>query len=236
MRRALAIAALLAGCASTGGATVEIPIHGAGVEDRAFDAGGGWTIDLDRADVGLGPIWGCASEAASPEHCATAVIEWTSAGTIDGLDPAPRVLGTMRGVRGSVRSAMFDFGISWLPTEEAPRAQGDAPEGRSGIFAGRASHEDGRAFSFTCEVELVPIMRGALVVGGRRIPEHTIASSSDALVVRVDPHAWWRRVDLERLAARGVDPVVIAPGDPDHDAIVLAMTAGVLPAFEWGAE
>ena len=58
------------------------------------------------------------------------------------------------------------------------------------------------------------------------------ASFSRALTVRFDPSAWWRRVDFDRIAAGG-DIVTLEPGDPDYEALVIAMTAGTLPAFEW---
>jgi len=230
------VLALVVGCADTGQSYVEIPIHASGIEDAPIDLGDGWTLDLERAEIGFGPIWLCASERASPEFCPTAVLELRETVAIDGLDPSPQMLGTMRGVTGSVRSAMFDYGISWIPTAQVPSANPGAPEGHSAVFAGRATHDDGRTFSFTCAIDLSPVMQGALVVGGRRIAEHAITSSDDALIVRVDPAAWWRRVDPERLASRGEDAIVIAPGDPDHEALVVAMTGGLLPSLQWATE
>ncbi|MDQ3031040.1 MAG: hypothetical protein M3Y87_01380 [Myxococcota bacterium] len=234
---AITLAALgLAGCVETGRTYVELPLSGEGVADEPFDAGE-WTIDLDRADVAFGPLWLCSTESASPEHCETSILELTETVTIDALDPEARMLATTYGITGTVRSAMWDYGISWLPAAPRPRANEGAPDGHSARFAGEATHPDGRRFAFTSDVDLPPIMQGAIVVRGRRVDAHSV-TTDDALVVHVDPRAWWRRVDLDRLAARadaGEDPVVIAPGEADYEALVVAMTASALPSLEWRA-
>lgn len=232
----LAALALL-GCAETGRTYVEIPLHGQGVADEPFDAGADWSVELERADVAFGPLWLCSTESASPEHCESAILELTESVTIDALDPEARLLATTHGITGTVRSAMWDYGITWLPAAPRARPTEGAPDGHSARFAGTAAHPDGRTFAFACDLDLPPIMQGAILVRGRRIERHTIASSDDALVVRVDPRAWWSRVDLDRLASRaaaGEDPVVIAPGDADYEALVVAMTASALPSLEWG--
>lgn len=233
MKRAMMVvlALALAACERTGSTYVAVPLHGAGALRAPFEVEG-WSVELDRADVAFGPVWLCATMAADPEFCATSVLELTETVTIDGLAPAPEPLGTMHGIRGSVRSAMFDYGISWLPTAARAAANEGAPEGRSARFAGTATR-GAESFAFTCDLELTPIMQGSLVVRGLRIPAHDVAVD-DALVVRVDPRAWLSSLDFDRLAARGEDPVVIAPGDPDYEALVVAMTAGTLPTFEWG--
>lgn len=232
----LAALALLGGCVETGRSYVAIPLHGAGVADEPF-AAGEWTVDLERAELGFGPLWLCTTEAASPEHCETAVLELTETVTIDALDPEVRMLATTHGITGTVRSAMWDYGISWLPAAPRARPNDGAPGGHSARFAGAATHSDGRSFTFTCDLDLPPIMQGAILVPGQRVEAHAIGGSDDALVVRVDPRAWWRRVDLERLAARAEaagGSVALAPGDADYEALVVAMTASVLPSLEWG--
>src|SRR5690606_11670851 len=105
----------------------------------------------------------------------------------------------------------------------------------SAVFEARVRHEDGRTFDVQAALDIAPSARGTVVVRGQRVEEHAITTSDDALTVRLDPLAWWRRLDLERLAARadaGEDPVVLEPGDADYEALVVAMTAGTLPALE----
>jgi hypothetical protein len=231
---ALAALATSQGCDATGRARVEIPLHGAGSEPGAFDVEG-WSVELSRADVAFGPFWLCATESADPEFCDAALLELRETIALDALDPAPHMLATMPGITGTARSGMFDYGISWPATATRARANPGAPEERSAVFLGRATR-GAVSFAFEARIEVVPIMQGALVVRGQRIAPHAIVSSDDALVVRVDPRAWWRRVDFDRLAARAVDPVILAPGDPDYEALIVAMTAGELPALEWGTE
>lgn len=240
MRAALLVltgsALLLASCVETGRAYVELPLLASGTGETRVEQGE-WTLELARADVAFGPLYLCATESASPEFCESAVLELTEAVTIDALDPAPQELATTFGVTGTVRSAMWDYGISWLATQPRARPLEGAVDGeRSASFELRVTHEDGRAFDVRAELEIAPSARGIVVVRGQRVRAHDVTSSDDALRVRVDPIAWWSRVDVERLAARaaaGEDPVVLEPGDADYEALVVAMTAGALPTLEW---
>ncbi|UJR85307.1 hypothetical protein [Sandaracinus amylolyticus] len=228
---------VLAGCAETGREYVEVPLFVAGGESSFSSEG--WTLTLTRADVAFGPLYLCSTESASPEHCESAILELTSAVTIDGVDPSLQSVGNTFGITGTARSGMWDYGISWLPTETRARPLEGAVDGESSArFVAQVTHEDGRAFEVQADLAIAPSTRGVIVVRGRRVEEHEITSSDDALTVRVDPIAWWQRVDLDRLAARaaeGEDPVVLTPDDADYEALVLAMTAGELPALSWGA-
>lgn len=232
---ALALSAWIAGCADPSSIYVEVPIHGAGTGGEPFTVGA-WTVELERAEVGLGPLWLCATEMPSSDFCSVAVLELRETVTIDARSAEPIALGTMRGVPGTVRSAMFDYGITWLATESSPRANEGAPGGHSARFAGRATHEDGRTFAFEADVDLPSMMAGEPRVRGRRIGAHEITGDEDALVVRFDARAWWSEIDFDVLAARGVDPVVIGPGDEAYEALVVVMTATQLPTLEWSRE
>jgi hypothetical protein len=235
---ALSVVTLAAGCAETGRAYVEMPLLVAGTGERAF-VQGDFQVELERADVAFGPLWLCATQSASPEFCESAQLELTETVTIDALDDEPRPAATAFGITGTVRSAMWDYGITWLPAQPRPRPNPGAVDGEySARFEVRVSHADGRTFRVLADLAITPNGRGVVIVRGQRVPTHTIAPEGDALTVRADPAAWWRRVDLARLAARaaaGEDPVVLAPGDADHEALLVAMTAGSLPALEWRA-
>lgn len=242
MRRALCITLCLAvGCSGTGLGYLEVPLHVAGTEGaRAPVMQGDLTLTLERAEVGVGPLWLCATENASPESCESALLELRGAVPVDALEPSPVMVATLTGVTGTARTAMFDYGISWLAPASRARALEGAPSGHSAVFRARVVRaSDGLAFGVEADVDIVPTMAGALAIPGRRIDAHELSPDRpDALVVRVDVGAWWSRVDLARLAARaedGEDPVVLRPGDADYEALVVAMTAGVLPALEWGA-
>ena len=232
-RARLALCALLAleGCDATGRRYVEVPLQAQGAERAPFEVDG-WTVELARADVGFGPFWLCATEAASPEFCDAAVLELRQTVTVDGLDPLPDAVATLNGITGTVRSGMWDYGVSWLPTASRARVNEGAPEGHSLVLRGVASRGSER-FAFEADVDLAPPMAGALVVRGQRVAAHDVTEGPDALTVRIDPRLWVQRMDFDRLAARGQDPVVLRAGDPDHEALVVAMTAGALPALEW---
>lgn len=231
----LVVVALIGGCVDPASTYVEIPLHGAGTAGAPFEVRG-WTVELERAEVGIGPLWLCATEMASSEFCSVAVLEVTETITIDARADAPVQLAMLRGVPGTVRSMMFDYGITWLATESSPRPSPGAPGGHSARFAGRATHEDGRTFAFEADVDLEPMMAGDPRVRGRRVDAHEVTGSDDALIVRCDARAWWSEVDLDALAARGEETVVIAPGDEAYGALVVAMTATQLPTLEWGRE
>ncbi len=223
------------GCVDTGRSYVEVPFRARGEMRAPFDVND-WSIDLSRADLAMGPLYLCATESASPEFCDAATLEMLETVTIDALDSSPRELGTLRGITGTVRSAMWDYGMSWLGTASRPRTNPGAPEGHSAVFSGVATHLDGRRFEFECALDISPIMAGALVVRGRRIEAHSISDDGEMLTLVFEPRAWIRRLDFERLATRaseGEGSVVLSPGDPDYEALVVAMTSGALPDFEW---
>jgi hypothetical protein len=231
---ALVFAALW-GCDNTGRSYVEVPFRARGEMRAPFDVND-WSVELDRADLALGPLYLCATESASPEFCDAATLEMLETVTIDALDPMPRELATLRGITGTVRSAMWDYGVSWLGTASRPRVNPGAPDGHSAVFSGVATHVDGRRFEFECALDVPPIMPGALVIRGQRIEAHSISIGGEMLTLAFEPSAWIRRLDFERLADRamaGENPVVLSPGDPDHEALIVAMTSGALPSFEW---
>ena len=228
---------LVGGCTSTGRSPVEVPLHVAGTASAPIVMGD-YTLTLERADVAIGPLWLCAAQSASVESCETALLEYTATARVDALAPAPESVGMMQGVTGTLRSAMFDYGISWLAPSPMARAASEAPEGHSAVFRARVVRaSDGSSFGVAADVDVVPSMAGAIAVPGRRVDEHTlVADVDDALIVRVDAARWWSRLDLARLAARadaGEDPVVLRRGDPDYEALLVSMSAGALPTFEW---
>lgn len=235
---AIALLLMLGACSETGRSYVEIALRARGEMRAPFEVHE-WSVDLARAELAMGPLYLCATESASPEFCDAATLEMRETVSIDALDPTPRELATLYGITGSVRSLMWDYGVSWLATEARPRVHPGAPEGHSAMLSGVATHPDGRQFEFECALDLPPIMAGALVVRGHRVESHAVSSSDEALTIVVDPRAWMRRLDLDRLAERaatGERPIVLAPGDPDYEALVVALTSGALPEFEWQSQ
>ncbi len=223
--------ALLAGCGQTGQERVTFPIHGAGTGEASFELDG-WSVTLERADVGFGPIYLCATQFADADVCPQAEAEWLGAEAVDALDPSPAMLGDAQAITETVRSAMFDYGRSWLLTERAPRASEGAPEGRSAVMVLRAER-GGERLEVRASVDVDPGAAGASAVIGARTEPHAI-TGAEALTVRFDPASWWRRVDLDRLAAEddGDGVVELAPGDRAYDALVIGMTTDPVE-LEW---
>ena len=226
---ALALLLALAGCGTTGAEPFAYPIAAVGVGAEAF-AVGDWQVTLTRADVALGPIYLCATAAASPDLCAVAVGEFADVAVLDALAPDPAPLGEVAAVAGDVRSAMLDYGISWFTTRT--EAAADSPLGHSARLVGVAVR-GAATVEFDAQVDVLPPLRGSPALLGVRA--RADAPDADSrLLLRVDPRAWLRTVDFDALAAAG-PTATLRPGDPDHAAIAFAMTTQP-PAFAWSDE
>lgn len=233
MRRAFVLAALIAGCGSTGQDVASFPIHGAGAGEATFESDG-WSVTIERADVGFGPVYFCATTVADMDACEEAKAEWLGTASIDALDPGPQMLGEAAAITATVRSAMFDYGRSWLLTAGRPQANAGAPRGRSAVFVVRAT-KDGATLEVRASIDIDPANAGQSAVIGAPTGEAAI-EGDEALTVRIDPAAWWRRIDFDVLAAMDEDgdgAVELARGDLAYEELVLAMTTRQLPAFEW---
>jgi hypothetical protein len=236
MRRAttmLWLALSVIGCGRTAQDRESFPIHGAGTGEVTFESNG-WSVTLVRADVGFGPVYFCATSSSDLDVCTQAEGEWRDAATVNALDPTPEMLGDADAVTSTVRSAMFDYGRSWHIGAPSPTPSPGAPDGRSAVLVARASRGED-TLEVRAAIDVHPRIAGGHVVIGAPTGTHAIAGS-DALVVRMDPAAWWRRVDFDAVQALDEDGdgfVELAPGDGPYEALVIAMTAGRLPRFEW---
>lgn len=220
-----------AGCADTGQREVVFPVHASGVEDPTFTSGA-WTVTLDEARVGLGPLYFCATLGADMDLCATARAEWLGSASADGLDPTLQMLGEGRGVTGGIGSMMLDYGRTWLLTLPEPRANDGAPEGHSLVLRGRAVLV-ARTITFEAAVDIDAQGPGEAAIGGLRTQREL--DGTEAFALRVDAVAWAARMDFDEVAALAdaTDHAVIDPGTPPHEDLALAMRTARLPAVEW---
>ena len=230
----MCVAVLAVGCGETAQDLVELPVHGAGTGETSFTSDGGWLVTLERADVALGPIYFCATPFADLDVCPRAEAELLVASSVDALDASPQMLGMAQGITATTRSSMLDYGIHWRLTAPEPEALAGSVDGHSAVFVVRAERE-GRTLRVELALDIAPRAAGANAVIGAPTGGHAI-TGREALVIRLDPVAWWRSVDFEALAAEDLDGdgvVVPERGGRTHDTIVIAMISGRLPVFEW---
>jgi hypothetical protein len=233
MRFAPALLCLL-GCGDTGQAHVRIPAAARGTSRTELSVGD-TRFSLTRAEVGFGPVYFCATEGAEVELCEVALAELLGTVTLDGLTGEERPFGELSATTGSVRSALFDYGISWLLTRSAPRANPGAPGGHSAILEGEAEN-DGGLLRFSAHIDIEPLSRGDAAVNARRTSVEISEQPGQRLIVRLDPYRWLERIDVGKLFALDTDgdgEVVLAPEDQAYQAIVLGMTNRAPLAFDW---
>jgi hypothetical protein len=228
--RALLCALLGAACGQTSQTEVTYPIVAHGVAPAAIQAGD-WSVTLEVAEVGFGPLYLCSTAAASSDLCPAALAEYIDTATIDLLDPAAQPLGDINGVTGEIRSATWDYGVTWLATQTEATPQSGAPGGHSAHFEGSAT--DGvTTIRFVADVDALPLYRGTRTVQGTQVSAD-VTDDRVELDVDFDVAGWWSRVDIGELVDIGGDPVVVPSDSRAHSALVLQMTTNATPTFTW---
>jgi hypothetical protein len=229
---ASAFVTLLA-CGDTGQEHVQIPTAARGSERDSISVNG-TILRLIRAEVAFGPVYFCATEGADVGLCDVALAELLDTVTIDGLSAADVRIGSLSATTGSVRSALYDYGISWLLTRNNPRASAGAPQGHSAILEGTAESQ-GSVLRFSAQVDITPLSRGDAAVNARRT-SFEITSSSDRLTIALDPYRWLERIDVDELFALDVDgdgAVELGPEHQAYQAIVQGMANRAPAEFVW---
>lgn len=235
MKRLLASLVLLASCVpDTGRDVVEVSLASAGSGPEAVMIDG-FTVTFARADVAIGPLYFCATEVPDFDRCESALFERLDPFVVDALDPAFGEEGPMEGTTGGVRTAFFDYGISWYLTAAEPSAGPAELGGHSAIFEGTATRGLD-VVRFSASVDVAPAARGAVVV--KAAPADFEVRGGETVVVAVEPEQLFAGVDFDEVLAQVVDPstpVVIAEGSQAYEAIRFQMTGGAPPTFEWQA-
>lgn len=230
----LALAAILgAGCVDAGRTRVSLPVHGAGTGVRTFEAGA-YSVTLEEARIAWGPAYFCTTPFADVDLCPTALAEVRSAATIDVLDDTPQLIGELEGISGTVRSTMFDYGITWLLPAPAPAPDPGAVDGtHSARFVGSAARGS-TITRFVLDVDMRPIASGVSAAHG--VPTtHVLSARPDALVVRFDPARLFAGADFGDVEGLGGDPVVVPESSTVYQAVVIGLASSALPALEWQA-
>ncbi len=224
----------LASCTgSTGQRRVEIPVFARGSTERALQVGAA-TFTLTRAEIGFGPVYFCATEGAEVDLCEVDLAELLATITLDGLNPSALPIGVLQATTGSVRSALFDYGISWLLTKPSASPNPGAPERHSAVLAGRVDAAS-RSLTFLAEIDAESRGPGDAAVNARPT-SHEITGRGDQLTLAVDPYRWLANIDVEQLFALDADgdgSVAITEEAQAYQAIVQGMTNVAPVEFEW---
>jgi hypothetical protein len=225
--RALSLLLLaVAACGTTGAESFVYPVHARGPGPDGF-AVGEWQVTLTRAEVAVGPVYLCATAAASPDLCHVAIGEFADAAIVDALAGEAGPLGEIAARPGDVRSAMLDYGVSWFTTDTGPEALSEL--GHSARLVGTAVRGD-TTITFDATIDVVPPMRGSPALVGVYASADEPGPDSE-LELELDPRGWLAGVDLDALAAAGANHTIV-PGDAAHAAIAFAMTTQP-PTFRW---
>lgn len=216
----------LVACGTTGAEPFAYPVSARGPGPAAFMVGE-WEVTLTRADVAIGPVYLCATAAASPELCHVAVGEFTDVAVVDTLATKAQALGEVEARAGDVRSAMLDYGISWFTTQTGPEALAELEH--SARLIGTAVRGD-VTLRFDATIDVPPAMRGSpALVGLHAVTDAPGPDSS--LELELDPRGWFAGLDLDALAAIASDHTIV-PGDAAHATLAFAMTTQP-PTFRW---
>jgi hypothetical protein len=234
---AVASAAALAACGETVGAHVDVAFYVQGSEARAVEIPGA-TLTLSEAQVSLGPLYLCATESAESALCETALGERLDVLVIDALDGSATRMGELSATTGTVRSAFFDYGLSWLLTKPGPTFAEGARFKHSARLRFHAEGDDGSTLEVEADIDIAPLAPGDAAVNGRRT-EQTLGKQPLALTLALDASVWLTRIRSEELSAldEDGDGRVILPADSQpYEAILQGMTAREPPRFLWSEE
>ncbi|MBX3189576.1 MAG: hypothetical protein KF819_21300 [Labilithrix sp.] len=191
----------------------------------------GWSVTVTRAEVALGPFYFCAASSGSSTLCAAAIAELRNVTVVDALDPSPASLGTVRGYSGAIRSAAYDFGISWFETQSAATPSPILPARRSMRLEAEA-RKAGARVAIVADVDVVPQYQGQNAVPTAPAIAD-VTSSATRLEVTLDPAGWMRQLDFDAIAASGQVPFTIAPGTAEHTALLVGIKNLAPPELRW---
>ncbi len=221
-RSVLVLAALLGsfGCGDTPSTTAVSYALLADVDIAETISAGDWTIELTRADVAFGPVYFCAANFGGASLCDVAAGESLDDVVLSGIAPQETLLGTVHGLTGPIRSASYDFGIHWFPTQSGPTA---SRLGHSLVVEGSFVRGVTRA-PFFLAVDANPQYAGARYAPTRKV-EAEVTRETKAVHAAFSVSAWLRALPIEELVtASGGAPIRVEKSGRAHDAVLIEMT------------
>jgi hypothetical protein len=193
----------------------------------------GWTITVFRAEIALGPFYFCAAASGSSTLCASSIAELPRVSVIDALAPAPAPIGAVHGFTGPIASASYDFGISWFDTQTAATPAPALANGHSLHLEGEA-RKGPQVVAFVADVDVLPQYQGQNAIPTAPASAN-VTSNATRLEVVLEPAGWLRQLDFDAMAASGKLPFVIAPGMPEHTAVLVGLKNLAPPELRWVA-
>jgi hypothetical protein len=193
---------LATSCIDTGQEQVEIPLYLAGTNvTEPVSAVGDLAVTIERADLAFGPLYLCAGNTAG-DLCETARLEWLESAVVDTLNDDAMAVGSMSGVTGSVRSWMYDLGISSQLTRPEPYILEAARDLGNASFVLEGSvliSEVNLPFSAKVAIQQedtnelgIPVIRK----GSETKFFHEVTGTEHRLTLRFDASAWVSRIDF----------------------------------------
>lgn len=225
----LILAFVCVACGETGQERLEVDVYARGGGTTL--TAGLWEVTLSEATVAIGPVYFCATAAASADLCPAASFEFTQSVTVDGLSAQAELIGTAAGVTGDVRSAAYDYGISWLTTQNQPTGTSGAIDGHSARFSGVATTA-GRTLAFTALLDVAPQLQGTYAVQGARSAA-SITGDTTSLTITARPDLWFAAVDFDSAAPADATEVEITSNSIAGNTVRIGMSANAPLTFTW---
>ncbi len=225
----LVFAFVCVACGETGQERLGVDVSVRGGE-TTFTAGL-WEVTLSEATVAIGPVYFCATAAASADLCPAATFEFTESVTVDALSAQAQGVGTASGVTGNVRSAAYDYGISWLTTQNQATPTSGAVDGHSARFSGVAT-TTGRTLAFTALLDVTPQLQGTYAVQGARAAA-SITGDTTQLVITARPDLWFAAVDFDSAAPADATELEIGSNSVAGNTVRIGMSANAPLTFTW---
>jgi hypothetical protein len=251
MRRFVLTACLLVpGCIDTGLDEVSVPLSVRGTEiDGPVTGRDDVPVEIDQASLAFGPLYLCAGRQAG-ELCETAQLEWLDSIVVEPLTTGPVEAGELNGLTGTVRSWMYDLGITSLLTQPDPVVlpAAEALGGASIVVSGSAVAQDvtirfqtALAIQQEDDTEIgVPVVRSAPADA----MDHDVETDEAGLLLVFDAHDWVTDIDFvalldddacQTIVDQECDGVVELDADSQGGrSIRNRVVAGSPPTFIWG--
>ncbi|HKQ70017.1 MAG TPA: hypothetical protein VJT73_11790 [Polyangiaceae bacterium] len=204
-----------------------VAVLGGGAETTIGD----WQVTLSRAEFAFGPVYFCAAASGSPTLCQSSVAELITVTTVDSLATTPVALGTVHGFTGPIRSASYDYGISWFETQSRPGPLPGAPSGHS-VVLGAEARRGAEVIPIFAKVDVTPQSQGYHAVQTAPVSAD-VTSSHYRLEVEFDVAGWLGQLDLDDIAKTSERPFAIEPGDDAHSALLIGIRNLSPPVFRW---